>query len=663
MNILIPHSWLLEHLETGADPHTIQEQLSLSGPSVERIYDIEGESVYDIEITTNRVDSMSVRGVAREAATILAQAGVAAILKPLPKRAIQHSGESLPLPAVINDQHLARRTTYVILKNVKQTPTPDWMAKRLELIEQNIHNSVIDITNYVTHELGYPCHAFDYDKVMQLGGSIEITRAEQGESFTTLDGETYQTVGDEVVFKNPDGVIIDFPAIKGTANTSVDDSTQTVMLWIENLASEDVRFGSMTHAIRTVAAQLSEKNVDPHLATEILEYGAMLYQDLCHAELASPLVDTFPGKSTPETVTLPLSELERYLGLKLEEQVITKILTDLGCDTSIDAGSLRVTPPTFRPDIAIPADVIEEVARMYGYHNLPSTLMTGSIPTTAPGDTDFVLENRVKRFLSSRGWIEHYTYSMVSESLAIESGYPLHEHLKLANPLTDDKVYLRRSLIPSLAQAHRAGSLQTNHEQLSIYELANTYAPQNDDLPEQLLSLGLLSNKPYRALLADVYALLRTLYITHLQVAQTEATSGTLLGGTRQDQLEPIGRITRVESQTQVELSWPTLLSLALTHPTYSPAAPTATIVEDLTFTLPVHTHIGPVLETIQGTSPLITATHLLDHYHQNYTVRISYQDPETNISSEAVAPVRAQVVDRVAETHAGTLVGELAQS
>lgn len=172
MNILIPHHWLLDHLETEASPDDIQRLLSLSGPSVERVEERAGDQVYDIEVTTNRVDSMSVRGIAREATVILQQANVPAKLKPKPAESIEIKPSidpPLPLPKITNHPQLNKRTMCVILTNIKRNPTPEWMAHRLQQIEMNVHDAAIDITNYVTHELGHPCHAFDYDKVMQQG--------------------------------------------------------------------------------------------------------------------------------------------------------------------------------------------------------------------------------------------------------------------------------------------------------------------------------------------------------------------------------------------------------------------------------------------------------------------------------------------------------------
>lgn len=663
MNILIPHSWLLEHVETDADPVTIQTLVSLSGPSIERIYDREGESVYDIEVTTNRVDSMSVRGIARETAVILQQAGVSATLRPLSllteEAANTPDNKQLPLPTISNDERWCKRIMCVILQNVQHTPTPDWMARRLRQIDQNVHDSVIDITNYVTHELGHPCHAFDYDKIMALGGTIVVKEATAGKPFTTLDGQTYETLGGEIVFENEKGEIIDLPAIKGTANTAVDDTTKTVLLWIESLDAAKVRHASMSHAIRTVAAQLNEKNVDPYLAEPTLLRSIELYRELCSATIASQIYDDFPQPPVVSPVRVSLDQIATYLGISLPIEQITAILTALECQVEIGDGSLTVTPPTFRPDIQIPVDVIEEIARIYGYHNLPSVLMATAIPTTHQSDTNVILEERAKRFLAASGAQEVYTYSMVSEALALLDGFSLDDHLRLANPLTDDRVYLRRSLIPSLTEALAA----MRSPELVIFELANVYHPRANALPHEELHLTIASSRSYRELRAQVEALLATLHIPTLEITtesfgqQQAPLMVTTIYGTQQ----PIGTVNQGENSViAFDLIWSQLLAAAATHPRYQPLPKAEQLHEDLTFTLPERTIMGQLLTTMQAVSPLIHAIELRSQYEQNVTFRFSYLDPEKPVSSEIVAPIRAKIVAAAKTTADAVLVGTL---
>lgn len=360
---------------------------------------------------------MSVRGIAREAAVILTQAGIASQLKPLQLRETQSSSDqTLPLPEIINNPTLCRRVICQVVSNVEKTSSPDWMQKRLRQIGVNIHDAVIDITNYITHDLGYPCHAFDYDKIMEIGGKIIVKEAEPGKKFTIIDGTEFTTIGGEIVFENDQGEIIDLPAIKGTRNSSMSDQTKNVLFWMENLEPAKVRFASMTHAIRTVAAQLSEKNVDPHLAEAVLEKGLSLFSELADGQIASERYDDFPGKQALQSVEVPLITIQRYLGIDIPESRITDILTSLECAVqATDNAVISVQPPTFRPDLVIPADIVEEVARIYGYHNLPSTLMTGEIPTQRTDD-NFKLEYQVKQLWAALGAYEVFTYSLISQN-------------------------------------------------------------------------------------------------------------------------------------------------------------------------------------------------------------------------------------------------------
>lgn len=661
MNILIPHQWLLEHLETKATPEEIQKYLSLCGPSVERIYDREDDKVYDIEVTTNRVDSMSVRGIAREAAVILTQFGLPSSLKPLDTPAIafdkKTAAVSLKLPTIVNDPSLCRRIVTVALAHVDRAATPEWMAKRLRQVELNVHDAVIDITNYITHELGHPCHAFDYDKIMNLGGTIIIKLAQPGQRFTTLDGNEFTTLGGEIIFENDQGEVIDLPGIKGTLNTSIHDDTKNVLFFIENSVPEKIRFGSMSHAIRTVAAQLNEKNVDPHLALPVLEGGTELFRKLTHATVASPVCDIFPGKRQHPIVNVSHAHITRYLGLELPVNQIAKILEELGCTVTLKKGVFAVQPPTFRPDITIPADVIEEIARIYGYHNLPSVLMPTAIPLHKPAGTDFTLENRVKHFLAAVGWQEVYTYSMVSQEVAEASGHSLEEHLQIQNPLTDDRVYMRRSLWPSLAEIVEQNS---QYESLRLFEVANVYHPRTKQLPREELHLSLVSHQDLRHIKGDVEALLQSFFlddISYEQLGNNAAKIWVKLGGRPQE----LGSI-QVLSTTLIGVDIPIrrLIEVAKSHPKYQPLTKTSPVYEDMTFTLPTKTPVGNVIETVKKQSPYITHVSYLGRYQENVTLRITYQNLEEQISDEVVTMLRLAITTAVQSTHQAVLVGGL---
>ncbi|MFZ5376708.1 MAG: phenylalanine--tRNA ligase subunit beta [Patescibacteria group bacterium] len=663
MNILIPHKWLLDHLETSASPQEIQRTLSLSGPSVERIYERFGDSVYDIEVTTNRVDSMSVRGIAREAATILKQFGIEACLKPLELEVGKNAKPqqaTLPLPKIINDPKLNKRTTCVILSNIKRTPTPEWMEQKLQQVDIGVHDSVIDITNYVTHDLGHPCHAFDYEKLMATGGVINIVQAKKGEKFQTLDGLEFETVGGEVVFKNGRDEIIDLPSIKGTANTSIDQSTQNVLLLLESIQPKYVRFASMTHAIRTTAAQLMEKDVDPNLAELVLRKGVELYQQLCEAKIASEIYDDFPMPRNPRTIVTPIKKVSSYLGIELENTIIKQILEDLGCKVEISQDSIMVTPPSFRNDLEIPADIVEEIARIYGYHKLPSLLMPTAIPLEKPAETNFVVEDKIKHFLAAIGWQEIYSYSMVSEELAMKSGQSPKDHLKLSNPLTDDRVYLRRSLAPSLIEIIEQNS---QRKVMSVFELAKIYQPVTGKLPIERMMLTLVSNKNYLSVKGDFEALLDQFFVREYKFSLVENQSENQAELTV---INPAGQQTQVaviemrNGYTIIDVDLLQLIKVAKKHPNYQQIPKTSSTIEELTFT-DVRSNIGDLINQIKETNRLVKSVKYLGSYKENHSFAIEYWDQKHTLTAEEVSPVRKEIVARLSGNNQARLVGKLA--
>lgn len=667
MNILIPHTWLLEHLDTKATPLEIQKYLSLSGPSVERIYDIEGEQVYDIEITTNRVDSMSVRGVAREAAVILTQAGFPSKLQQTGQRPVSTGANILPLPKIYNNPTLCKRVMCVAIADVQKTPSPEWMQKRLRLVGINSHNAIIDISNYVTHDLGHPCHTFDYDKVMATGGEIFVKEASKGKKFAIIDGTEFETVGGEVVFENKAGEIIDLPAIKGTKNTAISDDTKNVLFWIESLDPKKVRFASMTHAIRTVAAQLNEKNVDPHLGKEVIEAGTKLLCELTGGTVASEVYDEYPGEKEIPKFKFQISNIERYLGIQIDTDQVTKILESLECKVEkINDSEFVIAPPSFRPDLEISADIVEEIARIYGYHNLPSTLMSTAIPTNRPSDVDFKLEWDVKQTLAALGAIEVYTYSMIDQAKVDQEG---GVHLAIANPLTEELTHLRTTLWSS----HLA-VLKNNptYKQQTIFEFANVYLPtgqaglpiDGQSMPNEEFHLTITSSAPERHVKGMMEGIAKKYHLEALRYIQdagkTTITSGDVVIGSF-----AIASLS-MDHVSIIDINWKDFLKLVKKYPLYKSASKFTPITEDLTFTIPADQQIGRVIETIQSTSetgqrPVSTriSASLKDVYKRNATFTLTYSG-DKQLTAEDAARIRTVIVNAVKTTHQGELVGKI---
>lgn len=644
MNILIPHTWLLEHLDTDAKPADIQRCLSLSGPSIERIYDKEGEPVYDIEVTTNRVDSASVRGIATEAAAILPEFGFKAKLKPLTQIDLNTSSKNLDIK-IENDPKLCHRIITVKLSNLKLKPSPAWLQKRLRQIDLRPINNLIDITNYVMWDLGHPIHAFDYDRLITK--KIIVRTAKKGEKFITLDDVTHTCKGGEVVFDDGKGTIIDLPGIMGTANTAVSDTTKNVLLWIETIDAVKIRRASMGLSIRTQAAVLNEKSVDPNLAPIALSRAIDLYQQVAKATVASKITDIYPHSNPIISTTLSLNQIDTYLGIHLKPEKVIKILETLGCIVKTKHSFIMITPPSTRSnDLQIPEDYIEEVARIYGYHNLPSIIMPTAIPDN-PTIENFSLEHQIKLWLADFGAQEVYTYSMVSAALAKQSGFSLSDHLKIANPLSDDWVYLRRSLIPSLVEV-----IATNPPQNRLlFEMQNLYHPQKNNLPTEELHLTLISNQSYASIKGVFDALIKRLYVTDYYINSK---------GDVHLNRQSVGTAKQIDTNIFViDIDVAKLLAHAHTHPLSLSINPYPPIIEDLTFTFPQKTHVGPVIATIACINPQIASVTLKTTYNQNHTFTITYQSPDKNLSTKDIAPIRKKIVTTL-ESQKITLVGKI---
>jgi phenylalanyl-tRNA synthetase beta chain len=283
--------------------------------------------------------------------------------------------------------------------------------------------------------------------------------------------------------------------------------------------------------------------------------------------------------------------------------------------------------------------------------------METAIPLVIQTGVDFPIENRIKRFLSAIGWQEVYTYSMVSQEIALHSGFKLNQHLKLQNPLTDDRIYLRQSLLPSLEEV-----LDSNPHQpeLSVFEIANLYQPQEKNIPLELLSLSLASGQSYRVVKGYVETLLDQFYVTNYDFMPQQQPAPIFVQAANIIADEHvIGTIGVLQSgRVGVDIAMTQLLLVAQTHPSYQPIPKTAALLEDMTFTLPEQTLVGEVIKTIRQASELIYAVKLKDTYQQNFTFQVTYLDPSRNLSTQDIRPVREQLVRQLAKDYQAELVG-----
>jgi phenylalanyl-tRNA synthetase beta chain len=613
MNILIPDNWLREFLKTPATPLQIQSSLSLCGPSIERLHKDKEGYIYDVEVTTNRVDCMSIMGMAREAAAILPEFKIKAeLVKPLPLKVKNKTPLSLTIK---NNPKLCKRILAIRLEGIKIDSSPEWLQKRLTQVGQRPLNNVIDITNYVMWEMGHPVHAFDYDRLVEK--TIIVREAAPKEMLVTLDGKKHILEGGEVVFDDGKGTIIDLPGIMGTQNTVVTDNTKNVLLLIESIVPEKIRSTSMNLNIRSQAAVLNEKGINPDEAMDAMLRAIDLYKKVVDAKEGSELLDIYPDKESVFPINMNQSLLETYLGIKIDSQRVVSILSKLGFQTHYKAGMYSITPPAWRfKDVNIPQDIIEEVARIHGYHNLPSQLMEGRLPTERE-DKMFKWEEKIKSILSNWGFTETYTYSFVSRE---EEANP--KALKIKNPLSNDWEYLRTSLAPS--QINVISQNKGKVSQLNLFEIANVYTPQENMLPKEELHLVISTTNIDFFYLKGI---LEGLFKAHMGV-------------------DLIPNIVTYNDPGCVisEINLEEAVLNAKTNKRYIPISKFSPIIEDFNIDKRPADKYSQLVSQLKSKSELIQDISLIDIYKNKLTLRFTFNSRDRQLSSKDIEPIRKKL-------------------
>jgi len=635
MNILILDSWLREHIKTEATPKEISKLLSLASVSVERIDKMGDDFLYDIEVTTNRVDLMSVVGIARELNTTLAQNGVESEFI-VSKIAFFKTGDN-PLLDIKIDKKLVNRVTAAIL-DVEVGKSPDFMIERLEKSGIRSLNNLIDVTNYIMREIGHPAHVFDYDR---LGKKITIRESIKGETITTLDNKTHILKGGDIVAEDENGRIIDLLGIMGLENSVVTSETKRIVLFFDNNNAKKIRKTSMGLGIRTEAAVLNEKNVDPELIVTTMQKGIALYEKYANGKLIGNIIDIYPNKPEKKTVKVRKNKISKVIGIEINDKTITEILKNLSFEVKNEKDFVIVTPPSFRAsDIEIEEDIIEEIARIYGYDKIPNRLPPISNNVSFKIENNyFYWENRVKDSMRYLGFNEVYSYSMVSEDL-FEG--PLESAVKILNPLSSDHQYMRVTLVPSLLEVSRNNFV----ENLSIFEIANVYIKRKNDLPLEKPNFAGVLRTNNKSIFFELKGILETIFKDlginsyEFKKRREGGAGADIFIGNKQ-----VGDIELLEENVATfEMDFKSVIEHATNKKVYVPIPEYPPIIEDIRLELKKDTEYKKIIETIKSVSALITSVDLIDEYENKMTFRISYQDKTKNLSNEDIVPIREKM-------------------
>jgi len=481
--------------ELGLDPDILPEDqqhgvmiLSADTPVGVDIKPLLGldDVIMELELTPNRGDCMCMLGVAREVAALLQ--------KPLKMPAVQLS-EIPPRPedqvqVDIDDADLCRRYVARLLKNVKIGPSPDWMQQRLRAAGVRPISNVVDVTNYVMMEMGQPMHAFDYNKLKD--GHIIVRRAAVGETIVSLDKVERKLAPDTLVITDPGGPVA-VAGVMGGLESEVTEDTTTVLLESAYFKPVSVRCTSRDLGLRSESSSRFEKGIDLTGCLRAADRAAALLAQMGAAETVALVVDNYPEPAVEKTVLLRPDRVNWLLDTYLTAAEISQLLTRLHFTVREDSNGLLVHVPGYRPDISIEVDLIEEVARLYGYNQVKNTLPTGVI---TQGSRTYAqrLALNVKDFLARIGFKEVITYSFVNtrvfDRLGLPEGNPFRNVVKLQNPLSEEQAVMRTLLFPGLLEVLQRNSNRRVKDG-AVFELGRVFYPRDGELlPEEVPMLA-----------------------------------------------------------------------------------------------------------------------------------------------------------------------------
>ncbi len=464
------------------------KDLKVGSDFLEEISDV----VFEIEnkSLTHRSDCFSHEGIAREVSAIMKlDFAQKEATEPIVK------GKELDLSVKVEAEEYCKRYTAVAIKNVKVKRSPFWLERRLLAAGIRPVNNIVDITNYVMLDIGQPIHAFDYDKLKSP--QIIVRTAGSKEKIVTLDEEERELPSEALLICD-NKKAIGIAGIMGGKETEIEDDTKNIIIESANFEMYNNRKTSLELGLRTDAGTRFEKGLDPKLAFEGLQKVVQLITEYAEGEVASDIIDYYPKPTQKRKIEFDTAEVKRLIGIDLTKEEIIAILKSLKLkvlEAEKHAANITVEIPTFRRDLHIKEDLLEEVARMYGYQKLKPTIPTKDLkPVKVNSRRAF--SRKVKRVLMGLGFDEIYTYSFVSKKLYDNALLDIDKCIRLKNPLSKRLEYLRTDLIPSLLQKVKLN--QKNFDSMSFFEIKRTYhkEKQKNGLPKQPWTLsGIISKQ------------------------------------------------------------------------------------------------------------------------------------------------------------------------
>ncbi len=653
MDILLTEKSLRRFLKTEESIDNIVTSLTESGPTVDHVTKTDNETILQLEIITNRIDSASAFGVALEANAILNQKGIKSQIENDPYNHEPISNhQTSKINIVLESSNLVSRFSAVSIDSVNVKDSDTSLQELLVNIGQRPISNLVDITNEATMLYGLPSHIFDKDKLALQ--KLLIRKAKEGEVITLLDNSKLNLLPEDIVIEDGNGRLVDLLGCMGGKVAEVDSHTKNILLIVPVCDPKSVRKTSLHHQKRTLASQIFEKSPDPQLAPKVISLIASTIIDRAGGHLSSAFIDINNTKEENKNITLDLQWLNSFIGTEIKPTVVSQILNNLGFKNKVDTKQLLVQVPSFRSiDINNQEDLAEEVARIYGYKNITPVLPVNTNPPTV-SDKIFKLERSLRQTLSHLGFSEVYNSSLISSKTITNSNLDSEKHLKLENALSEDMEYLRTSLLPSALTNHKNNKTDQNTS-LNFFEIANVYLEKKNETPDEVPSLIITSNEGMEHLKKNlekalVYAGYSNITFSYTQSApnyfNTTNTVSVLVEG---NLVGYLGQISSAVTRS-FQLSKPiasaeiNLQELNKIEPklNYAPVSNFPDVVEDIT--VKSDKKLGELVAQIGKAHLNITKVIYQSSYQDNHTFRVYFNAKNRNLTQQETSEIKEKI-------------------
>jgi phenylalanyl-tRNA synthetase beta chain len=676
--MIVSWNWLKDYVELDMAADELAHRLAMAGLNHESTASVGDDLAIDLEVTSNRADCLGHLGIAREI-SVLWQ-------KPLRLPKIQLATDSTPasdLTSVrIDCPDLCSRYLARVIRGVKIGASPAWLANRLTTLGIAVVNNVVDVTNYVLMECGQPLHAFDFDRLN--GHRIIVRTARPDEPFIAIDHHEYRLQAGMCVIADESRPVA-LGGVMGGVTSEVSDATINVLLEAADFAPLSIRTTARTLRLHSPSSYRFERGVDPAGIDWASRRACELILQVAGGKLADGMVDVHPrAVSAHPPIVLRFSQIQRVLGIDLDRQTVLRILGDLGLSVKrSDTSSATFVSPTWRRDLTREIDLIEEVARIHGYDQIPEDVGVPMAPSQRQ-DRHRVLA-QVRHVLTANGFDEAVTVSVVDQKVSDSfSPWTTVAPIRCSTPMLRGSDCLRRSLIPSLLEARRINESLAN-ESIELFETAKVYLPAERGLPTELWVLAITSGRDFRAVKGVIETILSTLHVKATLVAEPLVSEFLDSGASCQLRLGDelfgfMGSVSKAgrkllglrRETTVAELKLERIVQLSQLIPQHQPLSPYPAITYDFNFVVDESVRWAGLAGSVaQAAGSLLEAVNYQETYRdatkdgpgrKRLIFSVTLRSLDQTLTSELADAVRLAIIAACQQDHGAMLLGETKQ-